>query len=663
MKLLNASDSEHSAGFPVFILLLIDFCLLNLAFFALNYWKRGSLFLSPIYVKLLLTFYGVWIIVSLLTKKFYLNECLNPAKGVWVIIRSGIYLTYCVAITVVFLGLYSYSRAQVFGTSFFFVILECILFGIVYLFTKPWTELKNKNVVSRKSTKIVLHLVVVDFVLVGVSFFVVNYFKRSGFIFKYGYEKLLLLIYGLWFICSLITRKFEQLNYENIYHAFWPWIKAAILMVLSLGVVIYFLQLQTYSRTQAFGTVFLLVVFEMFFYWPYYLSWTGNIENGDIDSSNEVIEILKQQRLQSETNLEELKQAFFSPIREGLRDRYLKDHPGLFAFMSQFIDLGGILRAETALRNSNAMLYSDSVSWRYLKLFINLRKINDIRYLNRYFLAVHNLLITGGYLVGWAQTIKIRRAQILKKFPRLIANGLYAVDFLINRVCPKLPWIKQMYFSITKGKNRIISRAELLGRLNFCGFEIVAEEEIEERLYFIAQKAKTVSRVLNPSYGPLVGLDRLGKGNKPIRIYKFRTMHPYSEFLQEYVYKKCGLQKGGKLKNDFRVTGWGKVMRKLWLDELPMLYNWVRGDLKLFGVRPLSIHYFSLYPKELQELRRKVKPGLVPPFYADMPVTFEEICESEKRYILAYLKSPVKTQVVYFWRAFYNIVFKGARSQ
>jgi len=85
--------------------------------------------------------------------------------------------------------------------------------------------------------------------------------------------------------------------------------------------------------------------------------------------------------------------------------------------------------------------------------------------------------------------------------------------------------------------------------------------------------------------------------------------------------------------------------------------------LQIFGVRPLSAHYFSLYPKDLQDLRGKVKPGLVPPFYADLPVTFEEICESERRYILAYLERPVRTQVVYFWKAFYNIVFKGARSK
>ena len=140
-------------------------------------------------------------------------------------------------------------------------------------------------------------------------------------------------------------------------------------------------------------------------------------------------------------------------------------------------------------------------------------------------------------------------------------------------------------------------------------------------------------------------------------------MHPYSEYLQQYVYDLQGLQKGGKLEDDFRTTTWGKFMRKCWLDELPMIYNWLNGDLNIVGVRPLSFHYLSLYDPDLQELRKKVRPGLVPPFYADLPTTFDEICYSERRYITSFLKHPVRTQVIYFCKAFVNIVLKGARSK
>jgi len=139
-------------------------------------------------------------------------------------------------------------------------------------------------------------------------------------------------------------------------------------------------------------------------------------------------------------------------------------------------------------------------------------------------------------------------------------------------------------------------------------------------------------------------------------------MYPYSEYLQEYVYNKNKLQRGGKFKDDFRVGTLGKLMRETWLDELPALYNWLKGEVKIFGVRPLSAQYQSLYSDEILELRKKVKPGLIPPFYADLPETLSEIMESEKRYVQSYLKDPFKTQCVYLWKAFVNIVVKGARS-
>ncbi|MCK5765126.1 MAG: sugar transferase, partial [Bacteroidales bacterium] len=156
---------------------------------------------------------------------------------------------------------------------------------------------------------------------------------------------------------------------------------------------------------------------------------------------------------------------------------------------------------------------------------------------------------------------------------------------------------------------------------------------------------------------------RIGKNGKTIYVYKMRTMHPYSEYLQEYVYAQSQLQEGGKFKNDFRVHTAGKIMRKFWIDELPMLFNLLKGDLKIVGVRPLSQHYFDLYYEELREKRIKIKPGLVPPFYTDMPKTLEEIQESELRYLDAYDKRPFLTDMRYFWKAMYNIVFRKARSK
>ena len=80
------------------------------------------------------------------------------------------------------------------------------------------------------------------------------------------------------------------------------------------------------------------------------------------------------------------------------------------------------------------------------------------------------------------------------------------------------------------------------------------------------------------------------------------------------------------------------------------------------GVRPISNQYLSLYSTEHRERRKNFKPGLVPPFYADLPKTFDELIESEKKYLLAYKQSPIKTDIKYFFKCCYNIIIKQARS-
>ena len=181
-------------------------------------------------------------------------------------------------------------------------------------------------------------------------------------------------------------------------------------------------------------------------------------------------------------------------------------------------------------------------------------------------------------------------------------------------------------------------------------------------MYFVSQKANIPALKEIPSTNLIIKLKRVGMNGMVFNLYKFRTMYPYSEFLQEYVYQLNHLNENGKILDDFRITGWGKIMRKFWLDELPQIVNFLRGDIGIFGARALSQHYFSLYPLQTRRMRIKFKNGLVPPYYADMPKTFDEIIESEERYFQRKMKNPLLTDIVYFSKAVKNIIFKKARS-
>lgn len=293
---------------------------------------------------------------------------------------------------------------------------------------------------------------------------------------------------------------------------------------------------------------------------------------------------------------------------------------------------------------------------------INLQLINDVKRVNKFFEMMNTKLAIGGLFIGSVMTNEIRKTNIFGKYPWGIRHIIYFIYYIFKRIFPKVPVLKKIYFFITNGFDRPMSKAEAIGRLYCCGFEVLENQQFSDRLFFVARKTTEPTFDLKPTYGPLISLKRIGKNGKIIHVYKLRTMHPYAEYIQEYVFAKNKLQEGGKFKNDFRISTSGRIMRKFWIDELPMLLNVLTGDLKLIGVRPLSCHYFNLYSKELQERRLKHKPGMIPPFYADMPVTLDEIMASEMKYLAAYEKHPFRTDWIYFRKAVYNILIKRNRS-
>ncbi|WP_025743568.1 sugar transferase [Aquimarina pacifica] len=298
----------------------------------------------------------------------------------------------------------------------------------------------------------------------------------------------------------------------------------------------------------------------------------------------------------------------------------------------------------------------------FYQVIVNLKTVNDYRRINKFFEVVNVKLPVGGLFINIAETYESRKERILSNYPKPINHIIHVIDFICHRVFPKLRLTKGLYFSITKGYGRVLTKAETLGRLYSCGFEVIEEKTIDNKLFFVARKVKDPSYDMNPTYGPLIGLKRMGKNKKLIMVYKLRTMYPFSEYLQHYVFEKNNLKKGGKLNNDFRISNLGKLLRKYWIDELPMFINFIKGEMKLIGVRPLSSHYFSLYTEEVQEKRSQFKPGLIPPFYADMPETLDEIMESEMRYLKKYEKRPLQTDLSYLLKIAKNIVFRGKRS-
>ncbi len=142
----------------------------------------------------------------------------------------------------------------------------------------------------------------------------------------------------------------------------------------------------------------------------------------------------------------------------------------------------------------------------------------------------------------------------------------------------------------------------------------------------------------NPETSIFYRSDRVGRRGKHFQCLKFRTMVPDAEKLKQKLLKKND-RKGGvlfKMKKDPRITKFGSFLRQWSFDELPNLWNVLRGEMSLIGPRPHLPEEVKKYrPEDLQILT--IKPGLTG--FAQINGRSELEFEEEMRYELFYMKN------------------------
>ncbi|CZE47407.1 undecaprenyl phosphate N,N'-diacetylbacillosamine 1-phosphate transferase [Campylobacter geochelonis] len=118
---------------------------------------------------------------------------------------------------------------------------------------------------------------------------------------------------------------------------------------------------------------------------------------------------------------------------------------------------------------------------------------------------------------------------------------------------------------------------------------IVLTSPIMLIVYFLVRK--------NISHTPIFRQERPGLNEKIFKIYKFKTMSDEKD------------ENGELLPDELRLNEYGKKIRSLSLDELPQLFNVLKGDMSFIGPRPLLVEYLKIYSSN-QRLRHTVRPGI-----------------------------------------------------
>ncbi len=140
----------------------------------------------------------------------------------------------------------------------------------------------------------------------------------------------------------------------------------------------------------------------------------------------------------------------------------------------------------------------------------------------------------------------------------------------------------------------------------------------------------------SPGASPIFWQERIGKNGKRFKFYKFRSMVPNAEnMLGDLLCKNEMTGPVFKIKDDPRITKIGRFMRMTSMDELPQLWNVLKGDMSLVGPRPPLLREVEMYD-EHQMKRLSVTPGITC-FWQVQPkrnsLSFDEWLELDLKYI------------------------------
>jgi hypothetical protein len=530
--------------------------------------------------------------------------------------------------------------------------------NIIYLSAE--FNLQDTSLMEKRKFRTITLLA--DIVILTISFLAMIWFKPASLrSYLPSHLPFFLGLALLWIVVSLINGKMNRGKVINFTTLLTRVVTSNIIAISIAALAMYSVRDYNYSRAIVLGTALLATFLELFSGAVYISYKKANVQD------YEEYERYKKYKKPSEYELVEGVNGngihSDEPAAVNLRIvNAIEKECGQEMAMAVLRMTGQKLTDHTAVLSTTTIFNITGLLHEKYEYIINLHKINDIKNLDDFLDAVNSKLEHKGYFFCCVETKDQRKSRILKKFPFLLNYIYYFFDFIVKRILPKLKFTYGLYVFLTRERNAVISRAEALGRLSRAGFRIKQESFIGNMLCIESRKYYDPIPKNGYFYGPLIALPRIGKNGDMIKVYKLRTMHPYSEYIQDYVYKLHDLQDGGKFKHDFRITSWGAVCRKVWLDEYPMFINLFKGNMKLVGVRPLSKQYFELYKEEVRERRIKYKPGLIPPFYADMPSDLEAIQASELKYLDSFDKHPLYTDFRYFWKSMGNILLRRVRS-
>ena len=326
-----------------------------------------------------------------------------------------------------------------------------------------------------------------DILILTGSFLVFIWIKpASKRVYLPKYIEPFLIFLLIWLIVSFIAQKYsisEQYKQEKaIFHIIITnTVIAGIVSLLMFGFQTFF-----FSRLIVFGTIALTTFIEVIIV-SLQQYWFHAKESVDVSAAFQEFDSIialepelkkRKKTKQAEIDIPDIEYS----IKQGIIEESSEE---VYEYISRLIDI----------ENSKNTVLSTTTRFNIVKLpeknyqaIVNLKRINDIDYINHFFEAVSAKLDYNGYFIGCVETTMLRKKRLLKKYPPIINRIYYFFDYILKRVFPKFPVTKQIYNLLTRRQNQVISEPETYGRLYSCGFEVIRGQELKGLLYFTAKK-------------------------------------------------------------------------------------------------------------------------------------------------------------------------------
>jgi len=262
-------------------------------------------------------------------------------------------------------------------------------------------------------------------------------------------------------------------------------------------------------------------------------------------------------------------------------------------------------------------------------------------------------IIINNFYLGYIESNNVRTDKCIinsndlnvKEITKIIDNQIINnkdvmfVPFLnhYNLSTAEIFEIFEKRYNIVLLKNRLKSKINLLIKIIFNYILALFLVPILFPLIFIFALLIKIE-----SKGPVFFKQkRIGKNCKIFNIYKFRSMYENADIILEEILAKNDelrkeWEKNHKLKNDPRITKVGKFLRKTSLDELPQIFNILKGDMAFVGPRPVTEEELNKFYKENKKFYCMVKPGITGLWQVSgrNDLSYEERVQIDKWYVI-----------------------------